>query len=457
MSNYLKLIEEIWHLNRVHISDDTLYALKKTQAFYPNSELLTYKSGETYGAMNSWEIPKKWTVKKATLSTESGQLIADYRENPLRLFSYSPSFSGIVSKQELKKHLFTNPEIPDAIPFHFRNQYRHWEPQWGFCLKHSEFEALVDDNYRVEIETEFTPGELCQLEYVKQGQTTDCFLLIGHFDHPAQCNDGLTGCIVANEVIARLQSKNTYYTYKALNAIEIIGSVAYCDTQDIESINEALFITAPGCDSSLAYQQSSQPENSIIDRIASHLLSYNQENTLIKPFRELWGNDEVAFETPGVDIRCGLLARHPLPFYHTSLDNLTSVNIQMMEETIQFVMRIIDIIENNRFVRCCYKGLPCFSHPSIDLYIEPGSISGMRTSDQSDSYTKDMTDKEIEYIGRNPRKANNLMNQISPLLASTQGLTILDIAEKTKLPFFFVKNYLDKLKQKKLIDFEGLA
>jgi aminopeptidase-like protein len=451
ITDYMELIEKIWSLNRVHVSDDTLMALRHTKELYQGSELLSYPTGARFGALGSWEIPPKWSVNHARLCTLSGRTVVDFNDYPLRLYSYSPSFEGTVKRAQLLQHITTDPDHPNAIPFHFRNQYRHWDCEWGFCLTQHELDNLTEDEYQVEISTQFSDSQLTQLEYVKKGHSEESYLLLGHFDHPAQCNDGLTGCIVANEVIRRLQGKDTYYTYRALNSIEIIGSVAYCDTQPIETILEALFIAAPGCDSDMAYQQSSQPNNSLIDQVVGHLFEYRNEPNICTPFRELWGNDEVAFETPGVDIRCGLLARHPLPGYHTSLDNFSSILPDKIEESIEFVLRIVDVVENNYQVKSKYRGLPCFSHPSIDLYIDFYNLNATKLSDEE--LFRDLTGEEVDYVRSHPQLCHNLMNQISPLLTDGDSHTLLNIAKRTKLPFFFVRNYLSRLAEKSLIEF----
>lgn len=448
-SNYMNLIEEIWALNRVHIGPETLAALQRTQQHYSGSTLLTYPVGSCYGAIGSWEVPPGWRITKGQLQDSKGNIIADITESPLRVFSYSPSFNGIVTKETLNQHILTDPEQPDAIPFHFRNQYRHWSPEWGFCLTQHEFDSLSEEQYTVDIATEFYPTDLVQLEYCKQGEVDEYFLLLGHFDHPAQCNDGLTGCIVANEVIRRLRNTQTHYSYRSLNTIEIVGSVAYCDSERLKGIQEALFIAAPGANANYAYQQSSQPKRCLIDRIVAHLLQLNHPNTPTKPFRELWGNDEIAFETPGIDTRCSLLARHPLSTYHTHFDDFESINQSNMEETIEFLLRVISIIEDNRKIKGLYQGLPCFSHPSFDLYLDINNFDDW-DSDKRKGYFADMTDQETDYVLKNPRLCNSLMNNISPLLIHKE-YDILTLSEEFNLPFFFIRNYARLLEHKGLI------
>ena len=83
-------------------------------------------------------------------------------------------------------------------------------------------ENLVEGDYFVDIDVEFLDEPMVQLEMIKEGETDKRILFVGHFDHPAMINDGLAGCIAANEVIRRLAGRKTRFTYVSLNAVEIV-------------------------------------------------------------------------------------------------------------------------------------------------------------------------------------------------------------------------------------------
>ena len=72
-----------------------------------------------------------------------------------------------------------------------------------------------------------------QAQFFHKGKTNKTIVFVGHFDHPNQVNDGLAGCIAAFEAIKRLQGQKTEYSYLALAAVEIVGSVLFlriCET-----------------------------------------------------------------------------------------------------------------------------------------------------------------------------------------------------------------------------------
>ena len=121
--------------------------------YYDDTRLIKYPCGKK---INHWTLPPYWNCEKALLKDSNGKIIADKSRNNLEVFSYAPSFKGELSLQELQRHLFSDPERPEAIIFHFRNQYRHWAPEWGFSIPHSKRLELKDQKYFVEIESYYS-------------------------------------------------------------------------------------------------------------------------------------------------------------------------------------------------------------------------------------------------------------------------------------------------------------
>ena len=452
--DYLELIKEIWELDRVHSSPQMRKAYSKVASFYEGATLLEYPAGAKCGAMGSWTVPQSWKVNHAMLKGPSGETVCSYDETPLRLFAYSPAFKGSVSLEELNGHLMSNPLRPNAIPFHFRNQYRPWERDWGFCLTENEKQNLVEGDYFVDIDVEFVDDPMVQLEMTKEGETDKRILFVGHFDHPAMINDGLAGCIAANEVIRRLAGRKTRFTYVSLNAVEIVGSTAYCsfEKEKIKKTEEALFVALAGNEAPFAYQTSNYPQGSLIDRVIKHMLKWRQPEALIGGFREIMGNDEISFETPGVSIPCGSILRWPLEEYHTSDDNFENFSPEAMEETIAFLLDFVEILEENKIVEPLFEGLPCFSHPDLDLYLPPAFMSQMRQDHKSDDrLTMGLSPNEIEFLKENPDAPNQFMNKLPSALSRSEPIDVLSLSEDCGMPFRFVSNYLSVLSEKNLL------
>jgi aminopeptidase-like protein len=168
--------------------------------------------------------------------------------------------------------------------------------------------------------------------------------------------------------------------------------------------------------------------------------------------RELIGNDENAFDSVGHDIPTGTLMRWPFPQYHTDADSMEITSRQSIEEVIDFVFRVIDIIENDQVIIAKFVGLPSLANPEINLYLSIENVSGLISdaTDQLDHLSEGLNQTEYQYLKANPDNLNKLMQNI--LRMADGQHTLLEIAEKSRVPFAFVKRYAEKLKEKSLID-----
>lgn len=244
LSRWRHVLNDTWNLNRVHVGPEMSTAYRRLAREYPNASILGYSSGERSG---TWVVPNAWSIRRARLVAPDGNVIVDNADSPMGVFAFSASFSGDVSRSELERHLLSDPSRPQAVPFHFRNQYRHWSPEWGFCLPHSVRCALPDGIYRVEIDSAFQPGRLEMVEQVHRGDFVSSLLFVGHFDHPYMCNDGIVGCLAGHEALTRLGDRRTRLTYRMLSTVEIIGSVFYAEREaKARSVSEALFVATAG-------------------------------------------------------------------------------------------------------------------------------------------------------------------------------------------------------------------
>jgi aminopeptidase-like protein len=451
---YYELLSKLSNFNRCHCGPEMEAAFQKLIKYYSGSRLLRYSKNE----VNGWLRPPHWICKKAELTDVAGNVIVSIDESNLSVYSYSPSIDKVVPYDELEGHLLSDPKRPDAICFHFRNQYQHWAANWGFSLPHKVREKLPrNSKYHVKIESKFdTTKDLIQSEFHHQGKSNDTYMFIGHFDHPSQVNDGLAGCIAAYEIIRRLNGRKTRFSYRAFASVEIVGSVFYLDALKgkVKNIKEAMFLGFSGIDDApLVYQQSFY-KKSLLDRIVKFLLSFNRdEKTNVFNHREVLGNDENVFDSVGFNIPTGTLMRWPHPNYHTNLDSMDITSEAKMEEFILFNLRVVDIIENNFFIQSNYIGLPSLANPDIDLYLSPTEVSGIigKMNKISSKYHCELPDQESKYLIENPELLNKFM-QNTIRLADGRN-TVLDIAEVSKIPFDFALNYLNLLKDKGLVSF----
>ncbi len=435
--------------NRVHANADMSACYRQLSDIYPNTRVLGIPSGERSG---SWVAPPAWEVESARLIGPDGEVLADWQQQPLSLFTYSPPFTGTVDRQTLEDHLFSIPDRPDRTPFHFRNQYRHWAPTWGFCLPHGKRQQLADGNYKVDIRTRFAPGTMEMAEQVLPGEHADSVLLVGHFDHPFMVLDGLIGCIAGHEIVTRLGARPRRLTYRMLSTVEIVGSVFYADRWARDAkVREALFVATSGAEAPMCYQTSFSG-TSAVDRAMRHILSLACPGAGIAAFRRgPLGNDEIAFDVAGVDIPCGSIMRAPFVEYHTDLDNVHAVSERRFEEMVEVVLRVVNVLENNAVLERKFSGLPCLAAPEFDLYISGAMMSHTRQS------MNEATQRFVDALPATARletmaRADNLhwmMNILAPMIDGKS--TTLDIAEKVGLPFEAVDIYTTLWAEKGLI------
>ncbi|MFN3571037.1 MAG: DUF4910 domain-containing protein [Polaromonas sp.] len=451
MNSYMGLMASLAGLDRCHNGPEMAQAYAQLVAAYPGARLLRYPTDKP---VNRWRLPPHWTCTRAELRSEEGELIASSQRNRLEVFSYSPAVDQWLSFEELQPHLLSDPARPEALLFHFRNQYRHWAPVWGFSIPHSRRERLRKDlKYHVVIDSSFSAEDMLQSDYRHAGRGPDEYFLLGHFDHPSQVNDGLAGCIAAYEVIRRLQGRATKNSYRAFASVEIAGSAAYLEQERFErsGTREALFLGFAGIDAPLVYQQSFYRQ-SRMDRIARFLLQFTPAaEGGVFGHRELIGNDENIFDAIGHEIPTGTLMRWPFAQYHTDADNMSITSEAAMEEIIGFVMRIIDVLEHDCCLQACYTGVPSLANPDIDLYLSIDNVSGLSTgaANQAADLTTTLTAAERRYLQKSPDVLNRLMQNMLRMADGRHSL--LDIAEKSLVPFGFARQYALKLEEKGLL------
>jgi aminopeptidase-like protein len=96
-----------------------------------------------------WTVPKEWNIRDAFIKDSRGEKIVDFASSNLHVVGYSIPFSGKVSFEDLKHHLFTLPDHPDWIPY--RTSY--YTETWGFCLSHRLLLEMRDEEYEVCIDS----------------------------------------------------------------------------------------------------------------------------------------------------------------------------------------------------------------------------------------------------------------------------------------------------------------
>lgn len=361
----LDIINDLWYLKRDIVSDGFDQALERLRQVISAAglemQVHEYPTGEVCW---TWQVPEKWTCHEAYLETLDGKRLIDYADHPLHVVSYSLPFEGVVSRQELLKHLQVHPRLPDAIPFGFK----YYDRDWGLCTTQNLRDSLQDEAYRVVIRTTFEPGTLKVGEVVIPGQSNQSIVLVAHLCHPAMVNDDLSGVVVGVDVMRKLAEQNQplYYTYRLLILPETIGSVAYLSHNEslIPSMTGGLFLEMLGNDSPHALQGSFQPESQVDRSFRTAFKSLDPQG-YTGAYRTIIDNDERQFNAPGVRVPMLSLSRVEAPKssgkppyreYHSSFDAPAIVSQERLEASRELVLGLINAIEHNQRVVNQFKG-----------------------------------------------------------------------------------------------------
>ncbi len=303
-----------------------------------------------------WTVPPEWSVREAYVIGPDGRRVADVARHNLMLVNYSAPFRGELSLAELRAHLHSLPEMPDAIPY----VTSYYTPTWGFCLPHRELESLPDGVYQVVVDTDLQPGSLSYGELVLPGQSEAEVLLSAHVCHPSLANDNLSAVSVLTELATRLAARPLRHTYRVLFAPGTIGALTFLarTPEARRRTGHGLVLAGMGDGGRLHYKRSR--DGASIDRIVEHVLA-GYEGSVILDF-DPSGYDERQYGSPGVRMPVGRLGRTPhgqYPEYHTSADDLDFVSEAALAEALAALEDIVFVIENDlRYLNLFPDGEP---------------------------------------------------------------------------------------------------
>ncbi len=317
-----------------------------------------------------WIVPKEWIIKEAYILDPNGNKIADFNKHNLHVVNYSYAVNKTVSLQELKKHLYTIPEMPNDIPY----VTSYYNKTWGFCISQNEYDNLIEGEYKVFIDSKHIDGSLVYGELVLPGETKKEILLTSYLCHPQMANHELGGPIALCYLYNLLKKTGPHkYTYRFLICPENIGAAAFLQNSGkiVDKVIDAGFIL--NC---LGYGEEwvlkkSRRKNSFSDLLAKNALSSSElPLTIVDFFPD--GSDERQFCSPGYNWPVSLVMRKmygTFKQYHTSADNLDFINYNSLLESIKMYFKIMMSAELN-FVPFgkVQQGSPMLSRSKISLY-----------------------------------------------------------------------------------------
>lgn len=338
--------DRLWPLNRSILGEGFRQSLDVLAEIMP-TDRLRYPTGKQ---VFDWTIPKEWKVHEAYFEGPDGKRYADFSKNNLHLIGYSISFRGTVGLDELKKHLYTVPEMPEAIPY----VTSYYEERWGFCISQETFDRLPEGDYYVHIDTRHEAGHLEIGEAILSGRSEREVFFSTYLCHPSMANNELSGPLVMAYLFKYLQERQRRkYTYRFTITSETIGAIAYLSTRGkyMKSHVDAGFqMTCLGNPKPFTYKKTKNG-NSLADRAT--LIALRGSSHTVVPFH-ITGSDERQYSSAGFNLPMGSLMRtmyDQYPEYHTSLDDKSFISFDALQDSIKKYCEIVEIIESNYFPR----------------------------------------------------------------------------------------------------------
>jgi aminopeptidase-like protein len=296
-----------------------------------------------------WTVPPEWNIKGATIRRLDGTTLVDWADNNLHVVGYSEPFHGIVSRDELARHIHTLPDQPNAIPY--RTGY--YAGTWGFCLPHALWAGMGDAAYQVDIDSSVTPRSMSYGECYFPGETDGEVVVSVHICHPSLANDNLSGVAVATALAAaRASAPKARLGLRLLFLPATIGAITWLARNEgaLKNIRHGLVLTCIGDPGPFHYKQSRS--GAAIDRAVAHVLRQSGYRHSILRF-DPYGYDERQFCSPGYDLPFGCLMRAvhgSFPEYHTSGDDCDFVTADALEQSYELVSNIVALLDADRLL-----------------------------------------------------------------------------------------------------------
>ena len=366
------------------------------------------------------------------------ELVFDGKAHTLGVGRYSMPFEGELDWEDLKPHLVTNADLPDAYMFHCMWQYRPWDADWVLSIPYKVFTQLGPGRYRVNLKTEYESGEMLVAHHIKKGQSDKTIVMHSNTCHPHMANDGFAGTAILIRLFQWLAIQETHYSYRLVLGPEHLGTVFYLRDLPLDEINSlvcGIFEEMPGT-MGPAKATSTFLGGHVVDAAFENALRHYSRDFVMAPWRMGAGNDEVVWEAPGYEVPFVEFTRsecidRPFKEYHSSLDSPELMKVDQLNEMFNILQQVILTLENNAVMHRKFNGLICLSNPEFDLYKErPDPTVAKNITEESEKWGH-LLDCLFRYFDGET--------------------TILDIATKHDLPFEDLRRYIARFEEKNLI------
>jgi aminopeptidase-like protein len=355
------LFHKLWPLNRSITGEEYRKSLSIISEWMPIERIRIPSGTKVF----DWVVPEEWNIRDAYFRGPSGKIFADIKENNLHIIGYSQPFCGNLPLPELKKHLHSRPDMPEAIPY----ITSYYEKRWGFCLKHADIEKMEEGDYEVFIDSEFTSGAVEIGETTIKGRSKKTLLISSYLCHPSMANNELSGPLTLACLYRILKNRlknKPLLTLKLVIHPETIGALCYLWHRKEYLLRNTVggcVVSCVGLRSSLNLK-SARRSGSDFERVM-RLLILEQSGTL-HPYSPI-GSDERQYGSPGFNLPINLLSRSNgfnFPEYHTSLDNENIIDFANIVKTAETIYQGIVFSVNNQIL----KNTVMYGEPFLSKY-----------------------------------------------------------------------------------------
>lgn len=430
-----KLFDRLWPICRSITGPGISESLSILSEYVP----FNIKEIPTGTKVFDWVVPQEWELIRATLKTEDGELILDTDINNIHILNFSEPFSGIISFDELDKHLYSDPNLPEAIPY----VTSYYASRWGLCISDEQKKKLrTDINYIVDIKTRKFDGNLRYGDYLLKGKTEETILLTSYLCHPSLANNEISGPLALVSIFKKLEKiKNLKFSYRFIILPETIGSISFLantPSTELAKITSGLVLTCLGGPSNtVSFKHSRRHwlgEESLIDDVVDKLCN-NEENSFVcRDFTPTGGSDERQFCSPSVNMAMIQAARTvygQYDEYHTSLDNKDFMDISSVMNSVEKILFFLKFyeLEKSHLIPTIKGGEPMLS--KRNLYPSVNS-----------SFTRKMS-SDGKFDGR--EQLDSILNVISFVDGKRR---LSEIADKLNIPYRKIVPIVEELIEK---------
>ena len=413
-----QVISALIGIDRSLVGRGVLHSLNILSLF---TELKIYKI-ESNTEVEDWIIPNEWILNTASISEkDSNEVLFSHLDSQLRVVKYSSNFSGNLSYENLKNHLFVDENIPYRTTYYNQN--------WGFCLNRNEFESLnSSSNFKINLNSIKKTDFLYYGEKLIKGKSKKEILFTSYICHPGLVNDNLSGVASMISLIQFLEKKkNLNYSYRFIIIPETIGAITYLSENSNENIVFGLNLHCMSGDGPITFKQSPKKDSNI-----NNLIEEFSSEIDIRSF-EPFGSDERQFCSKNVNLDYGSLSRTPygeFPEYHNSADSIDNYKFNYHHSINKFVERFVINLDSIEFIKCSEK----YKNTKGELFLSKHNL-----------YRK---------IGGVSNISNERMKIINwtLYLSRNQFISLVLIKKHTNLDLDSIKDVVSELKLKGLLE-----